>query len=74
MNQPTARYYDPDKNPDGGALPGVPLRDLTTDEFEHYPQWLQRSIDAAPMYRKTPIRPSVSSAASKAAPTPAKED
>ena len=48
-----ARYYDADKNTNGGELPGVPLRDLTEDEYTNYPQWLQASIDASPMYRKT---------------------
>jgi hypothetical protein len=53
-----ARYYDETKNEDGGALPGVPLRDLTLEEFESFPEWLQRSIDALECYRKTTIRPS----------------
>ena len=48
-----ARYYDPSKNPDAAALPGVPLRDLTDAEFEALPLWLQYSVDAQPFYRKT---------------------
>ncbi len=48
-----ARYYDEKANPEGAALPGVPLRDLTTEEFDALPEWLQRSVDAQPMYRKT---------------------
>ena len=32
-----ARYYDAEKNPDGGSLPGVPLRDLSEDEFAALP-------------------------------------
>ena len=48
-----ARYYDAEKNPDGGSLPGVPLRDLTEDEFAALPAWLQESVDAQPFFRKT---------------------
>lgn len=48
-----ARYYDATKNEDGGALPGVPLGDISQDQFDEYPAWLQASIDAHPMYRKT---------------------
>lgn len=51
-----ARFYDESKNPDGGAIPGVPLGDMTEEEFDALPEWLQRSVDASPMYRKT--RPS----------------
>ena len=51
-----ARYYDASKNPDGGELPGVPLRDLTDDEFAELPAWLQANVDAMPMYRKTKPR------------------
>lgn len=47
------RYYDETKNPEGGALPGVPLGDIDDELFESYPVWLQQSIDAHPMYRKT---------------------
>lgn len=67
-----ARYYQEDKNEDGGALPGVPLRDITDEEFDALPAWLQASVDAAPFYRK-----SKPGKASKAAPdvtfTPAPE-
>jgi len=48
-----ARYYDEAKNPDGGHLPGVALRDLTEEEFSALPDWLQRSVDALPFYRRT---------------------
>lgn len=51
-----ARHYDADKNPDGAVLPGVPLGDLDQETFDSYPAWLQRSIDASGMYRKTPLR------------------
>ena len=50
------RFYDASKNPDGAMFPGVPLRDLTAEEFEALPLWLQYSVDAAPMYRKTALR------------------
>lgn len=49
------RYYDSDKNPDGVSLPGVGLRDLDEEEFAAFPKWLQDSIDASPMYRKTKV-------------------
>lgn len=51
-----ARYYDEGKNLDGGALPGVPLADITEEDFNQLPEWLQRSVDASPMYRKTKPR------------------
>ena len=53
----TARYYDASKNPEERAFDGVPLRDLTEEEFEALPPWLQASVDAAPFYRKTKPRP-----------------
>lgn len=49
----TARYYEASKNTDGGYIPGVPLRDLTEEDYNSYPAWLQASIDASPLYRKT---------------------
>lgn len=56
MGEKIARYYVADKNPDGGFFPGVPLRDLTEDEYDALPDWVQRSVDAHDMYRKTPVR------------------
>ena len=53
---PIARYYDESKNEDGRTYDGVPLRDLTEDEFAALPPWLQASVDAAPFYRKTKPR------------------
>ncbi len=53
---PIARYYDEGKNEDGRAFDGVPLRDLTEDEFAALPPWLQASVDASPLYRKTKPR------------------
>lgn len=52
---PIARYYDESKH-DGSAFDGVPLRDLTDDEFAALPAWLQASVDASPLYRKTKPR------------------
>lgn len=48
-----ARYYDEAKNPDGAGLPGVPLRDLTEEEYAALPEWLQQSVDNLPFYRRT---------------------
>lgn len=48
-----ARYYDASKNENGGALPGVPLGDMSQEQYDELPAWLQASIDAHPMYRKT---------------------
>lgn len=51
-----ARYYDESKNPQGQeSLPGVPLRDLTEKEYEALSGWLQKSVDASPLYRRTPL-------------------
>jgi hypothetical protein len=60
-----ARHYDESKNPDGAALPGVPLGDIEQDAFDAYPEWLQRSIDACGFYRKTPTRESSKPATNK---------
>ena len=49
---PIARYYDDSKNDDGRAFDGVPLRDLTDEEFAALPEWLQLSVDASSLYRK----------------------
>jgi hypothetical protein len=48
-----ARYYNPDRNKEGGSFPGVPLRDLTEEEFDALTPNQQASIDASPIYRKT---------------------
>lgn len=50
------RYYDESKNAAGVFLPGVPLRDLTAEEFEALQVWLQYSVDAQPFYSRTPIK------------------
>jgi len=51
-----ARYYVESANPDGASLPGVPLGDITQEQFDALPVWLQLSIDASPFFRKTPAR------------------
>lgn len=51
-----ARYYVESANPDGAALPGVPLGDIDVSTFDALPVWLQLSIDASPFFRKTPIK------------------
>jgi hypothetical protein len=58
MSIPIARYYDIEKNPEQAFLAGVPLRDLTDEEWEALPPHLQRSVDALPFYRKTKSRTS----------------
>ena len=63
-----ARYYDAEKNPDGGSLPGVPLRDLSEDEFAALPAWVQESVDASPLYRKTKPQGTAKPATKKAKP------
>jgi hypothetical protein len=69
-----ARYYDASKNPDGAVLDGVPLRDLTEEEFAELPPWLQASVDAAPFYRKTkPRHPSEAEPETQAEVQPAPE-
>jgi hypothetical protein len=57
----TRKYYRPDRNPGTEAnpamLPGVPLADLSDEEYEAFPEWLQRSIDASEMYQSTNPHP-----------------
>lgn len=48
-----ARYYEETKNPDRAFFPGVPLRDLTDDEWATLDKRMQESVDASPFYRKT---------------------
>lgn len=42
--------YDPEKNPDGASLPGVPLRDLTESDVARIPKWLRKSLKECPFY------------------------
>lgn len=48
-----ARHYDESKNPYGSFLPGVPLRDLTDEEYDALTDADKAAVDASPMYRKT---------------------
>jgi hypothetical protein len=50
----TARYYDESKDV-GGVIAGVPKADIPEEEWDTYPDHLQASVDADPMYRKTPV-------------------
>lgn len=61
MSESTARYYDESKNRDRAFFPGVPLRDLTADEWAALTPRMQDSVDAAPFYRKTkpPTAPAI---------------
>lgn len=63
------RFYDSDKNPNGDQhIYGVPLADITEEQYEGYPRWVQEQIDASPLYRKTAPK---AAAKPKAAPAPA---
>lgn len=53
MSVPIARYYDATKNPDGAYFEGVPLRDITEDEWIALEERQQAAIEASPFYRKT---------------------
>lgn len=48
-----ARYYDESKNQDGAFFPGVPLRDIDTDEWDALTDRMRDSVDASSFYRKT---------------------
>ena len=48
-----AFYYNAARNPDGAALIGVPLRDLTEADLDDMPAHTVKSIDESPLYRKT---------------------
>jgi hypothetical protein len=68
---PIARYYDASKNEEGRYFPGVPQGDIDEARWADYPQWLQDTIDASPMYRKT--KPDAGKPAPKAEPVAPKE-
>lgn len=44
--------YNPDKNPASASLPGIPLRDLTTDDLENLAEQAVRSIEASGWYTR----------------------
>jgi len=47
----TKFYYDEGKNPDGAQhIYGVPLSDMTDEQYEALPKWLQAQVKASPMY------------------------
>jgi hypothetical protein len=50
---PIAYAYHADKNPDGAAIMGVPLRSLTIAEFAGLASWQQRSVAACVFYVPT---------------------
>jgi hypothetical protein len=52
---PIARYYDAEKNEEGRYFPGVPQGDIDEARWEALPKWLQETVDASPMYRKTKV-------------------
>ncbi len=63
---PIARYLNEANVQEGVFFPGVPLADITEEEFDALPKHLQEAVDASPMYRKT--KPAEKKAANKAAP------
>jgi hypothetical protein len=61
------RYYGPAANPDGAALPGIPLADLRAKEFQALPEWQQRSIDASGLWTtEAPREPDAGAASEQA--------
>lgn len=42
----TARYYQPDRNPEGAAFSGVPLSDIDDAAWARLPAWKKGSVDA----------------------------
>jgi hypothetical protein len=68
---PIARYYNAAANTEGRYFPGVPQGDIDEARWAAFPQWLQDTIDASPMYRKT--KPDAGKPAPKAEPVAPKE-
>ncbi len=50
------RYYSADRNPDNLFIGGVPLGDLTAEQFEALEPWQQATVDAQPFYLKSKPR------------------
>lgn len=50
MSEDIAFKYLPEKNPKGRVLTGVPLTDLTTDQYNALPRWVQQSVAACGFY------------------------
>ncbi len=49
----TARYFDEAKDDGTQHVYGVPMRDITDDEYDALPKWLKAQVDASPLYRKS---------------------
>jgi hypothetical protein len=50
----TRRYYNADENKDGSQhIYGVPLADISDEEYAALPDHLQKQVDASPLYRKS---------------------
>ena len=49
----TARYYNEDKNNGKQIIYGVPMRDLTDEEYDALSDVLKEQVDGSPLYRKT---------------------
>ena len=47
---PVVATYHPTKNPEGGAILGVPLRSLRRDEWEQLKEWQRLSVQVAAFY------------------------
>lgn len=49
------RFFRPDLQSERGTFfPGVPMRDLSEEEFDGLPEWLRNSVDTDPTYQKSP--------------------
>jgi hypothetical protein len=56
MSDEIARYYVEDEAAtEVRFFPGVPLADVTVEQWEQQPEWVQASVDAdpEPMYQET---------------------
>lgn len=67
--QEVAYRYVAERNPEGGFLPGVPLRDLTRADLARMPSWLRESLTTCPFYEAVGV-----SRRGSARPTEVKED
>jgi hypothetical protein len=69
----TVYYYDESKNPAGVFYPGVPLADLTEEEYARLSKADQAAVAAHPMYRKTQPKDAAKEKEKEAAPAPEPE-
>ena len=54
----TKYWYDEGKNKDGSQhIYGVPQRDISDDEYKALPKYLQKQVDASPLYLKSNPNP-----------------